>query len=80
MANGLAILATDVGATNVLVNNQTGWLINNCDVKEIQDTLEKIINTPHQEIDSKKQTALKIITENFVWEKLVLKLIEKLKN
>jgi glycosyltransferase involved in cell wall biosynthesis len=79
MANGLAILATDVGATNVLVNNQTGWLINNCDVKEIQETLVKIINTPHQEIDSKKQKALKIITENFVWEKLVLKLIEKLK-
>lgn len=80
MANGLAILATDVGATNVLVNSETGWLIENCDIKEIQSTLVKIINASPQEIDRKKQIALKTITENFVWEKLVLKLIAKLKN
>ncbi len=79
MANGLAVLATDVGATNVLVTNDTGWLINNCDVNEIETALVRIINTSHQEIDLKKQNALKTITENFIWEKLVLKLIDVLK-
>jgi glycosyltransferase involved in cell wall biosynthesis len=80
MANGLAILATDVGATNVLVGNHTGWLINNCEVPEIETALIKIINTPYNEIDLKKQESLKIISEKFVWEKLVLKLVDKLKN
>lgn len=79
MANGLAILATDVGATNVVVNNETGWLLKNCDVNEIEAVLVKIINTQPQEIDSKKQVALKAITENFNWEKLIIKLIVKLK-
>ncbi|MDX2171602.1 MAG: glycosyltransferase family 4 protein [Bacteroidota bacterium] len=79
MANGLAILATDVGATNVLVNTETGWLLKNCNVTKIEENLIKIINTSPQEVDSKKQTALKTITENFVWEKLIINLINKLK-
>jgi len=79
MANGLAILATNVGATNVLVNDKTGWLIEECVVNDIEKTLVKIINTSRTEIDIKKQNALNSIKHNFVWEKLIVELIVKLK-
>jgi glycosyltransferase involved in cell wall biosynthesis len=78
MANGLTVLATDVGATNVLVNEKTGWLIKNSSVAEIRSTIKKIITTSPSEIDSKKKAALSLIKEKFTWEKLIKDLIEKL--
>ncbi|MCE3226646.1 MAG: glycosyltransferase family 4 protein [Bacteroidetes bacterium] len=71
MANGVAVLATDVGATNVLVNDKTGWLINSSDPETIKTTLEKILKTPPSEIDSKKVSSLTIMKERFNWEKLI---------
>ena len=78
MANGLAVLATNAGATNVLVNDKTGWLIENCSVFEIKNTIKKIISTPVSEIDSKKSAALNLIKEKFTWEKLIIQLVGKL--
>ncbi len=80
MANGLAVLATNVGATNVLVNDKTGWLIEQSNTVDIEKTLIEIINTNKTEVDLKKQTALHSISQNFVWEKLIIKLINELKN
>ncbi len=78
MANGLTVLATNVGATNVLVNEKTGWLIENCSVPEIKNALKKIIATPVSGIDSKKKAALNVIKEKFTWEKLISDLIRRL--
>jgi len=80
MANGLTVIATDVGATNVLVNEKTGWLIDECDPKKIKNALLKVIQSTPAEIDFKKQNALNHIKENFIWEKLVVELIEKMKS
>jgi glycosyltransferase involved in cell wall biosynthesis len=78
MANGLTVLATNVGATNVLVNERTGWLIERSSVSEIKRAIEKIISTSALEIDSKKKVALALIKEKFTWEKLIVNLIERL--
>ena len=78
MANGLAVIATNVGATNVLVNDKTGWLIDNCNSKEIETVLLKVLQTKPSEVDRKKQNALNHIKNNFVWENLIVKLIKKL--
>ncbi len=75
MANGLTILATDVGAINVLVNEQTGYLIKDSDPQLIKDKLHEIINSPYENINSKKQNALNVITDKFIWENLIKKLI-----
>ncbi|MDO8998744.1 MAG: glycosyltransferase family 4 protein [Bacteroidota bacterium] len=80
MANGLTVLATDVGAVNVLVNKNTGYLIDNSNSVEIKNCILQIINSSKEEINTKKQNALNSIKENFVWEKLIeifLKLISK---
>lgn len=79
MANGLAVIATNVGATNVLVNEKTGWLIEKSDPQLIADTLLKVIDSKSNEIDLKKQQALNHIKNDFVWEKLMLKFIGQIK-
>jgi glycosyltransferase involved in cell wall biosynthesis len=71
MANGLTVLATDVGAVNVLVNERTGYLISNSSPELIKNTLVNIINFTNNEIDSKKQNALDLIKRDFVWENLI---------
>ena len=78
MANGLTILATNVGATNVLVNEKTGWLIEKSSASEIKKAIQIIVGTNSTEIDSKKKAALQLIKEKFTWEKLIKELIKKL--
>lgn len=73
MANGLSVIATDVGASNVLVNARTGWLLKESDVHEILKTLEAVCLLKPSDIDIKKQSALDHIRNNYTWEKLILK-------
>ncbi|MBS1652200.1 MAG: glycosyltransferase family 4 protein [Bacteroidetes bacterium] len=80
MASGLAVIATNVGATNVLVNNNTGWLLPKCNSKLIAEHLTNVINTPKHEIENKKQNALNLISDNFVWDNLIQKLIYQISN
>jgi len=79
MANGLTVLATDVGAVNVLVSERTGYLINDSDPELIKNTIQKIINSSNEELDQKKQNALDLMKENFVWEKLIDRLLISIK-
>lgn len=78
MANGLTVLATNVGATNVLVNEKTGWLIERSSVNAVKNSIQRIISTPSTDIDSKKKAALSLIKEKFTWEKLIADLIKKI--
>ncbi len=71
MANGLTVLATDVGAVNVLVNETTGYLIKGAESELLKQTLIKILNFTNEEINLKKINALNFIKEGFVWEKLI---------
>lgn len=78
MAGGLAVIATNVGATNVLVNEKTGWLIEKPSVSEIKKAIQKVISIPPSDIDSKKKSALSLMKEKFTWEKLMAELIQKI--
>jgi glycosyltransferase involved in cell wall biosynthesis len=79
MANGLAVMATDVGATNVLVSAQTGWLLKSSSPAEITNTLKLILKLSPDEINLKKQAAQNLIREQFVWEKLIVRLLNTIK-
>lgn len=78
MSNGLTVLATDVGATNVLVNSRTGWLMKEASCNELKHQLKLIISSDVKLVDEKKQNALELIRSEFVWEVLIKKLIEKI--
>jgi len=75
MANGLAVIATDVGATNVLVSEKTGWLIKSGDPSEITKAIQLAAALNASELDLKKVNALNLLREQFNWERLAAKLI-----
>jgi glycosyltransferase involved in cell wall biosynthesis len=77
-SQGVTVMATDVGATNILVNEETGWLITEPDPGLIHQTMIEIINAGHAELDKKKQNALRLVNSKFIWEKLIDALIKKM--
>jgi glycosyltransferase involved in cell wall biosynthesis len=79
MANGLTVIATDVGAVNVLVNDKTGYLITNSHSVEILHAIETVCNSTNTDVNEKKQNALNYIKESFVWEKLINKFLNLIK-
>lgn len=78
MANGLAVIATDVGATNVLVSEKTGWLLEDSDPQKIRSVIKMIVDSESRLINEKKQSALDLISKDFTWEKLIEKFYHKL--
>ncbi len=78
MASGLSSIVTDVGATNLLVNSKTGWLIQHVSMIDIYKTICLVLDTPQEEINKKKQFALQLIKDNFVWEKTIKNLLQQL--
>lgn len=79
MSMGLAVLATDVGATSVLVNEKTGWLMQTSDPLEIVRHLKNINDLQAKQIDDKKLAARNLIRDQFTWEKLIHNLISTIK-
>jgi glycosyltransferase involved in cell wall biosynthesis len=76
MSNGLAVAATDVGAVKLLVDSEVGWIIENSNALKIKNTLEIILAENAFDIDQKKQKAILKIKNDFVWNKLIKKLIK----
>jgi glycosyltransferase involved in cell wall biosynthesis len=80
MARGLAVLATPVGATPVLLNNATGWVLEKPSPHTIKHAITSIVASGADEITRKKHNALSMIRENFVWEVLIDRLYERIKS
>ena len=78
MAKGLTTIANDVGAVSVLVNVENGWLISPT-VRDLSDTIQKVIHTPRFEIDQKKKNALESVKGRFVWPIQCASILEKAK-
>ncbi len=79
MASGCAILATDVGAVNVMVDDTNGWLIPPLNEKMIEQKLLEIIKSDTSIIENKKINSVKKVKENFMWNKVILKEIDAIK-
>jgi glycosyltransferase involved in cell wall biosynthesis len=78
MANGLAVIATDVGATRILVNDANGILLSDSQPTSIQTAMNKILDLPPLEIEKKRSSSLAKIKKEFTWEILVKKLLVEL--
>jgi len=76
MSNGLAVAATPVGAVELLVSAEVGWVIERPDANSILHILEIIIAENSLIIDQKKQKAISKIKHGFVWNTLIKKLIK----
>jgi glycosyltransferase involved in cell wall biosynthesis len=69
MARGLAIIATDVGATREIVSAQNGKLISKLTVGTLKLTLQAMTELSDRDIDAMKQASLDQVTQ-YTWEQV----------
>ncbi|HRP33257.1 MAG TPA: glycosyltransferase family 4 protein [Agriterribacter sp.] len=80
MANGCAVIATDVGAVSLLVNKDTGWLIPAADDKALEEAITGAINCSDEALIQKKRSAYQWIAGKFLWPDVSQKLIGAIEN
>ena len=85
MASGMAVIASDVGAVNLLVSEKTGWLIRPGNTEDIQMAMIDAITSSQQEknagtisLSEKKENARALVKEKFVWDSIAKVLIKKI--
>lgn len=78
MSQGLAVIATNVGANSELVHQGTGWLLASPEPSVIAAAITEAVQMPPAALDAKKHSALRLIRERFTWEKIVEKLLSTL--
>jgi len=76
MASGCAVLASDVGAVNLMVGEDNGWLMKPRSVKEIEENLINILQASSADIEAKKRNSVKKVKDNFLWVEVIKKEIE----
>jgi len=78
MSRGLGIIATDVGATSLMVDERNGILIAKPDVKLIKNVIKEFINMDKEKLLEMKNTSIEKIEQLFVWDNIAKKLIKEI--
>lgn len=78
MAQGLATIATDVGATSVLVDEDTGVLYKpgSSAYIRLQMNMMTAVRMSEQELTRLRRNAIQKVKEDFLWEKVVAKTLK----
>ena len=72
MSRGLIIIASDVGAVNILVSSNNGVLIENPKYQNIVVAMKNLVKSDTETLLKMKKFSVKLIKGLFTWEKLVL--------
>ena len=78
MARGLAIIATDVGATRELVDDENGHLIPTLTIEALQSALLAMSALSDQDLDAMKIASLSRVS-NYSWEQVSLDTLQAIK-
>jgi glycosyltransferase involved in cell wall biosynthesis len=78
MSRGLAVAATKVGAVELMVDKEVGWIMSDPSPKNILSVLQTIIAEEKLSVDEKKQKAISRIRSKFTWDHLIKELISKI--
>ena len=76
MASGLAIIATDVGAVNLMVRSNNGWLIKSGSHVALKNALCDAMEMSAEDMFQFKKNAQNFVQKKFLWEQISIKLIE----
>lgn len=79
MANKMAVIASDVGAVNLLVNEKNGVLISPRNIDELKSAILHYINLDKGKLVEQQNNSYKIIKNNFLWEEIILTTLTKIK-
>ncbi|MBI4930124.1 MAG: glycosyltransferase family 4 protein [Bacteroidetes bacterium] len=77
MACGLAVIATDTGAINLLVSSQTGWLIEPGKMFIKRSMIEAILSSDGL-INQKREASVQLISKDFIWDKIIFRTINEI--
>jgi len=78
MARGLAIVATDVGATRELVDDENGQLIPKLTIEVLQSALLAMSALSDEDLDAMKSASLSRVS-NYSWEQVSLDTLQAIK-
>lgn len=79
MAQGLSVIATDTGATSVIVNNSTGWLLNFPNVSKIYNAMTSAISTDDNKLLEMRLRAIDGVKDKLLWTDIAKRLVKKIK-
>ncbi len=80
MARGLAVLATDVGAVEKLVDKSNGELIPPLNQVALEKGLTNFIEMPKEHLSELKQKSIEKTKNNYLWEKITNQLLGTLEH
>jgi glycosyltransferase involved in cell wall biosynthesis len=80
MACSCAIIATDVGAVNTMLDHQNGWLIKGDIISGLQYAIKEAVNLPKHQMELMKSVSVSRVSEHFTWTKIMEKTIIEIKN
>jgi len=79
MSRGLAVIATNVGAVQIEVDKQTGWMVEAGNVDELLRVVKESLEISDKDLLQMKEAARTKVKEKFLWDKVVDKTIEHMK-
>ncbi len=68
MARGMAVIATDVGAVGLQVDEQNGWLISPADIPQLKKAMIAAIELDNEKLLVKRKGSIDKIKSQFTWE------------
>jgi glycosyltransferase involved in cell wall biosynthesis len=71
MSRGLIIIASNVGAVNILVSSKNGILIENPKYKNILFAMKTLLKTDTETLIKMKKFSINIAKSSFTWEKVI---------
>lgn len=80
MASGLAVIATDVGVVNELVEKRNGLLIPSGNMEALEKAMLHFIQINSTDLLELKKYSLEKVKTKFLWEKIIVRTIEEMRN
>lgn len=71
MASGCAIIASDVGAVNIQVGEENGWLIKPGSVLSLQTAMQAAIDLDDAALMRMRENSVKKVRDKFLWENVI---------
>ena len=79
MARGMAVIATDVGAVQLLVSEKVGVLLKEIDKEELKQAILSLSNLEPAKLIEMKINSLELVSNAFKWERIAEQLMDKVK-
>lgn len=76
MASGCSIIASDVGAINIQVGTENGWLIEPGSISSLTNAMIKALKISDEDLNIMRQNSIRKVKEKFLWENVIEKKIE----